>query len=141
MSHRSRVRAPQGVHSSFWHENTRIRSEKKSERNARQVGAEWIQMRAQRCPWGADGGSYLFDNFLLTSFWNLNLIYVLGRRSAQGVRFPATTLGFHFIADRSNDTLAERLRRRPAKPMGSPRVGSNPTGVVLLSSMYSCVLP
>ena len=29
-----------------------------------------------------------------------------------------------------NDTLAEWLRRRPAKPMGSPRVGSNPTGVV-----------
>ena len=28
------------------------------------------------------------------------------------------------------DTLAERLGRRPAKPMGSPRVGSNPTGVV-----------
>ena len=28
------------------------------------------------------------------------------------------------------DTLAEWLRRRPAKPMGSPRVGSNPTGVV-----------
>ena len=33
------------------------------------------------------------------------------------------------------DTLAERLRRRPAKPMGSPRVGSNPTGVELLD-MY-----
>ena len=31
----------------------------------------------------------------------------------------------------AKDTLAERLRRRPAKPMGSPRVGSNPTGVVL----------
>ena len=30
------------------------------------------------------------------------------------------------------DTLAERLRRRPAKPMGSPRVGSNPTGVVFI---------
>ena len=30
----------------------------------------------------------------------------------------------------TDDTLAERLRRRPAKPMGSPRVGSNPTGVV-----------
>ena len=30
----------------------------------------------------------------------------------------------------TNDTLAERLRRRPAKPMGSPCVGSNPTGVV-----------
>ena len=27
------------------------------------------------------------------------------------------------------DTLAERLRRRPAKLMGFPRVGSNPTGV------------
>ena len=33
-------------------------------------------------------------------------------------------------AGRAEDTLAERLRRRPAKPMGSPRVGSNPTGVV-----------
>ena len=30
----------------------------------------------------------------------------------------------------ADDTLAEWLRRRPAKPMGSPRVGSNPTGVV-----------
>ena len=30
-----------------------------------------------------------------------------------------------------DDTLAEWLRRRPAKPMGSPCVGSNPTGVVL----------
>ena len=29
------------------------------------------------------------------------------------------------------DTLAEWLRRRPAKPMGSSRVGSNPIGVVL----------
>ena len=29
------------------------------------------------------------------------------------------------------DTLAVRQRRRPARPMGSPRVGSNPTGVVL----------
>ena len=40
----------------------------------------------------------------------------------------------------ADDTLAERLRRRPAKPMGSPRVGSNPTGVVLPSSLYSYVL-
>ena len=30
---------------------------------------------------------------------------------------------------KANDTLAEWLRRRPAKPMGSPCVGSNPTGV------------
>ena len=29
------------------------------------------------------------------------------------------------------DTLAERLRRQPAKPMGSPHVDSNPTGVDL----------
>jgi hypothetical protein len=34
-------------------------------------------------------------------------------------------------APRVKDTLAEWLRRRPAKPMGSPRVGSNPTGVGL----------
>ena len=32
-------------------------------------------------------------------------------------------------APTASDTLAERLRRRPAKPTGSPRVGSNPTGV------------
>ena len=33
-----------------------------------------------------------------------------------------------------DDTLAKRLRhrlrRQPAKPMGSPRLGSNPTGVL-----------
>ena len=34
----------------------------------------------------------------------------------------------------ASDTLAERLRRRPAKPMGSPRVGSNPTGVDFYAS-------
>ena len=33
------------------------------------------------------------------------------------------------LNSRTDDTLAERSRRRPAKPMGSPRVGSNPTGV------------
>ena len=36
------------------------------------------------------------------------------------------------------DTLAERLRRRSAKPMGSPRVGSNPTGVDLLTRRIFC---
>ena len=39
------------------------------------------------------------------------------------------------------DTLAEQLRRRPAKPMGSPRVGSNPTGVVLAFSSNGPELP
>ena len=33
----------------------------------------------------------------------------------------------------ARDTLAEWLRRWPAKPMGSPRVGSNPTGVEFLT--------
>ena len=35
------------------------------------------------------------------------------------------------------DTLAEWSRRRPAKPMGSPRVGSNPTGVDFKSASVS----
>ena len=41
------------------------------------------------------------------------------------------------------DTLAEWLRRRPAKPMWSPRVGSNPTGVALSSprAATACVSP
>ena len=41
-----------------------------------------------------------------------------------------------------NDTLAEWLRRRPAKPMGSPRVGSNPTGVALpIANVIANALP
>ena len=35
-----------------------------------------------------------------------------------------------FFRSEANDTLAEWSRRWPAKPMGTPRVGSNPTGVV-----------
>ena len=45
----------------------------------------------------------------------------LGRRSWGAQRLPCVLL--------QQDTLAEWLRRRPAKPMGSPCVGSNPTGV------------
>ena len=37
------------------------------------------------------------------------------------------------------NTLAEWLRCRPAKPMGSTRVGSNPTGVVLNKSAFVAV--
>jgi hypothetical protein len=52
------------------------------------------------------------------------------RRTAQAVlRFRWEAQQKHLVLH-SRDTLAERLRRRPAKPMGSPRVGSNPTGVV-----------
>ena len=36
------------------------------------------------------------------------------------------------------DTLAERLRRRPANPIGSPRVSSNPTGIALSKTDF-CV--
>ena len=47
------------------------------------------------------------------------------------------------IADRGVrvDTLAEWLRRRPAKPVGSARVGSNPTGVDLLLFHRLMMLP
>jgi len=42
----------------------------------------------------------------------------------------------------TGDALAGRLGRRPAKPTGSPRVGSNPTGVVslLFGLMAGCSL-
>ena len=43
---------------------------------------------------------------------------------------PSSSPPNYFPLPSDKDTLAERLRRRPAKPMGSPRVGSNPTGVV-----------
>ena len=50
-------------------------------------------------------------------------------KAAAGTRVATKlTLG---AANCGKDTLAEWLRRRPAKPMGSPRVGSNPTGVGL----------
>ena len=39
------------------------------------------------------------------------------------------------------DTLAEWLRRRPAKPMGSTRAGSNPAGVAFAHSLCCDVSP
>ena len=39
------------------------------------------------------------------------------------------------------DALAEWLRRRPAKPMGSPRVGSNPTGVAAHRTAFLSLSP
>ena len=41
----------------------------------------------------------------------------------------------------TKDTLAEWLRRRPAKPMGSPRVVSNPTGVKFEQLCFSFTRP
>ena len=50
-----------------------------------------------------------------------------------------------FVFDSANtslcncDTLAEWLRRRPAKPLGSARVGSNPIGVVLFLNVLDLI--
>ena len=38
--------------------------------------------------------------------------------------------------DEAEDTLAEWLRRRPAKPVGSAREGSNPSGVGLFTGAF-----
>ena len=54
------------------------------------------------------------------------VMWLMGRVSDDGGKCDAAN-----CAPRHKDTLAERLRRRPAKLMGSPRVGSNPTGDVL----------
>ena len=51
--------------------------------------------------------------------------FPMSAKTAQFISITSTPC----LSPRCNDTLAERLRRRPAKPMGSPRVGSNPTGV------------
>ena len=55
---------------------------------------------------------------------------------ARLAQVQARGLMWLFSKRSAQDTLAERLRRRPAKPMGSPRVGSNPTGVALCR--HSC---
>ena len=50
------------------------------------------------------------------------------------IAFRSDVVGFFFDKRKETarrDTVAERLRRRPAKPLGSARVGSNPIGVVL----------
>ena len=50
------------------------------------------------------------------------------------IAFRSDVVGFFFDKRKDTarrDTVAERLRRRPAKPLGSARVGSNPIGVVL----------
>ena len=52
---------------------------------------------------------------------------VAGSNPAGGVLF----LYFVSFSCHQRDTLAEWLRRRPAKPLGFARVGSNPTGVVI----------
>ena len=75
-----------------------------------------------------------------------HLLYVMGALSPSfpgGLHASAMAADGHLRAleqhndccclSMSLDTLAERLRRRPAKPMGSPCVGSNPTGVVFYS--------
>ena len=80
-----------------------------------------------------------------------HLLYLMSALSPSfpgGLHASAMAADGHFRASEQHhcccclrpplDTLAERLRRRPAKPMGSPRVGSNPTGVV---SCAGCAVP
>ena len=52
----------------------------------------------------------------------------LPRLSTSATQSKVITSRMIFV---SNDTLAERLRRRPAQLMGSPHVGSHPTGVAV----------
>jgi hypothetical protein len=51
--------------------------------------------------------------------------------------FSSQMLGIVTKSHCAQDTLAEWLRRRPAKPMGSPRAGSNPAGVDFLANYDS----
>ena len=63
--------------------------------------------------------------------WDTGLLSVSLEISLAAAASGATAVAIREAAEmRPDDTLAEWLRRRPAKPMGSPRVGSNPTGVV-----------
>ena len=55
-------------------------------------------------------------------------------RVAIGALYQLRPVAKRQLLEKFKDTLAEWLRRRPAKPMGSPRVGSNPIGVVFLPS-------
>ena len=81
------------------------------------------------------------------NFPHIAAIAQLGERQTEDLKVPGSIpgLGIYFACAAEplqihsatalhiafgKDTLAEWLRRRPAKPMGSPRVGSNPTGVV-----------
>ena len=54
--------------------------------------------------------------------------------NAIGALYQLRPVANRQLLKKCKDTLAEWLRRRPAKPMGSPRVGSNPIGVVCLPS-------
>ena len=53
------------------------------------------------------------------------------------MRFLGSGNLFYYLSNHSNDTLAERLRRQPAKPMGSSRVGLNPTGLTKMTTLTS----
>ena len=63
-------------------------------------------------------------------------LVITKRRSARG----ATTNEGESGGMGWQDTLAEWLRRRLAKPMGSARVGSNPIGVAIACLMIQCAL-
>ena len=65
----------------------------------------------------------------------MHLFFPLSRASpcfSAMLFFKEKLRGFGLTHKMHEDALAEWLRRRPAKPVGSARVGSNPTGVVLI---------
>ena len=66
----------------------------------------------------------------------LNLVVVGSIPTGGGIFFTEFIKSYFIhsicIQISNSDTLAEWLRRRPAKPLGFARVGSNPTGVVFL---------
>ena len=64
----------------------------------------------------------VFHAQFVKRFRAAQVVHVYGVRTCC---FCVCRIVAHFL----QDTLAEWLRRRPAKPMGSPCVGSNPTGV------------
>ena len=69
------------------------------------------------------------------------ILFLAGPSSSQVAGWRGSGCQDSFGASASGkakDTLAEWLRRRPAKRMGSPRVGSNPIGVELLYLVVYC---
>ena len=78
-------------------------------------------MRLEAGGWQLEAGGWRLETWKLTN--TRKVLY-------HSMSCPEFGSKFEILQSRTDDTLAERSRRRPAKPMGSPHVGSNPRGVV-----------